>query len=276
MLKRILSVALGLSLLVFTAFPVQTPAQIPVTDVAHITTNAINWALNLGQWAIQLARVLQTYQQLVRTYEYMQALAKNLEHPEALAVVPLFAIGKSALLTKTDSIEEYRKFLEGGAAFSAQLGAIYHQIYGAPLDLSKLVPSQHEDWAKAAERMNRVSQAADSAILETLAIVSQSNRDIESNKSSGVYQKISAQLKASGVNPQKVAQAGALSSLYAAQNIERLTQIVGAQAAMQAQDYAQKEADQKAAVQAAARDKQYQDSVIQYLKSHAYKPDPWN
>ena len=276
MFKKVLSLVITASLVVLTAAPLPTPAQIPVTDVAHMTVNAINWQLNLGQWAIQLARVLQTYQQLVRTYQYMEALAKNLEHPQALTVMPLFAIGKSAQLTKTDSISEYRRYLEGGTAFSSQLGTTYHQIYGPPLDLSKLVPTQHENWSTATQRMNRVSQAADSAILETLAVVSQSNHDIEANKSSGVYQKIAGQLKNSNVNPQKTAQAGALSSLYTAQNIERLTQIVGSQAAMQAQDYAQKEADQKAAVQAAARDKQYQDSVIQYLKSHAYKPDPWN
>jgi hypothetical protein len=276
MLKKTLSLIAAVSLLGLTAAPIPTPAQIPVTDVAHMTVNAINWQLNLGQWAIQLARVLQTYQQLVRTYQYMQALAKNLDHPQAITVMPLFAIGKSSQLTKTDSISEYRRYLEGGSAFNSQLGTTYHQIYGPPLDLSKLVPTQHEDWSTATQRMNCVSQAADSAILETLAVVSQSNHDIQANKSSGVYQKIAGELKNTNVNPQKTAQAGALSSLYTAQNIERLTQIVGSQAAMQAQDLAQKEADQKAAVQAAARDKQYQDSVIQYLKSHSYKADPWN
>lgn len=276
MFKKVLTLVLAVSIVVLTASPLPVPAQIPVTDVAHMTVNAINWQLNLGQWAIQLARVLQTYQQLVRTYQYMQALSKNLDHPHALTVMPLFAIGKSSQLTKTDSISEYRRYLEGGTAFNSQLGTVYHQIYGPPLDLSKLVPTQHEDWNAATKRMNRVSQSADSSILETLAVVSQSNHDIQANKSSGVYQKIAGELKNTSVNPQKTAQAGALSSLYTAQNIERLTQIVGAQAAMQAQDYAQREADQKTAVQAAARDKQYQDSVINYLKSHSYKPDPWN
>jgi hypothetical protein len=78
------------------------------------------------------------------------------------------------------------------------------------------------------------------------------------------------------VTPQQTVQAGAMSSLYAAQSVDKNTQVLSAMAAMQAQQIAQEEAYTKRAIQDNQKENDYIQGCIQYLKSHPYDPSPWH
>lgn len=276
MRRSLLSLFLMFSLVfVTTALPVSAPAQIPVTDVADIVNNTIQWSTNFGQWAISLARALQTYQQLVTTYQYMNHLAQTLQHPDVLSMLPMYGIVDSSSLTNVDSITQFRSMLEGSTSFSAQLGQLYSQIYGPSLNLSSLAPTSPEDWSAATQRINRTVQAADAANLETLAIVSETNKSIVKSQNDGTYSNIASTIKNNNVTPQQTRQAGALAALYTAQNIERLTQITGAQATMQAMDFAQRQQAVKQGLAQAAAEQQAWTSAGDSLKNEQVNVQNW-
>jgi len=61
-MKRSLSLILVAVLMLMGLTPLVTPAQIPVTDVAHIVMNQMGWSATLTQWVSQLSYMLQQYQ----------------------------------------------------------------------------------------------------------------------------------------------------------------------------------------------------------------------
>jgi hypothetical protein len=276
MLRKLASLILVAGLLCAGLTPVLTPAQIPVTDVAHIALNQLGWMTTLTQWVSQLSYMLQQYQQLVATYNWAQHVAQTLSHPSVFTVLPLFAVVDSATLTKIDSVSDFRHMVEGSASYGNDLGRMYERIYGTALDLAHMAPRDPEDWAAASGRMNTMVQGADSAILETLALVSQVNKSLSDIDSKGTYTNLQAQIKNGDATPHQTAQAGALSSLYAAQSVDKNTQILAAMAAMQAQQMAQEESFAKRAIEDTQKENDYLQGTTQYLKSHPYSATPWH
>jgi len=249
MLRKLSSLVVVAGLVCLSFAPRPNPAQIPVTDVAHIAVNEIGWMQTLSQWVSQLSYMLRQYQQLVATYTWAQHVAQTLNNPSVYSVLPLFAIVDSATLTKTDNVTDYRRMVEGRCSYGSNLGGLYGRIYGTSLDLGHMAPRGPEDWAAAAGRMNTMVQGADAAILETLALVSQINKSFSDIDNKGTYKSIQTQIKNTNATPHQTAQAGALSSLYTAQSVDKNTQVLAAMAAMQAQQMAQEESFAKRAIE---------------------------
>jgi hypothetical protein len=256
--------------------PLVTPAQIPVTDVAHLVMNQMGWSATLTQWVSQLSYMLQQYQQLVQTYTWAKQVAETLQHPDLFTILSMFAVVDTATLTKIDSVSDFRRMVEGSMSYSNNLGSMYSRIYGEALDLGNMAPRGPEDWGAAAGRMNTMIQNADSAVLETLALVSQVNKSLSDIDTRGTYSQLRTQIQSTGATPHQTAQAGAMSSLYAAQSVDKNTQVLAAMAAMQAQEMAQQEAYAKRAIQDNQKENDYIQGCIQYLRSHPYDPSPWN
>lgn len=276
MLRKMLGIVLMLGLMCALAAPLPSQAQIPVTDVAHIALNQYGWAATLTQWASQISYMLQQYQQLVQTYQWAQHVAETLRNPDLFTVLSLFAVVDSASLTRIDSVEDFRHMVEGSMAYGSHLGRLYEGIYGAALEVGNMSPRSPEDWSAAAGRLNTMVQNADAAILETVALASKVNRSLQEIDSRGTYSSIQTQIKAGTITPEQTAQAGALSSLFTAQAVDKNTQVLAAMAAMQAQQLAQEEAYAKRAIQDNQKESDYIQGCIQYLRSHPYNPSPWN
>ena len=277
MVRKAASIILMAVFLCLGLTPLVTPAQIPVTDVAHIVMNQWGWTATLTEWVSQLSYMLQQYQQLVQTYQWAQHVAETLQNPDLFTVLSLFAIVDSATLTKIDSVSDFRRMVEGSTSYSNNLGRMYERIYGTALDLSHMAPRSPEDWGAAAGRMNTMVQNADAAVLETLALVSQVNHSLSDiNGAGGTYSQLRSQIQNPGATPHQTAQANAMGSLYAAQSVDKNTQVLAAMAAMQAQQMAQQEAYAKRAIQDNQKENDYIQGCIQYLRSHPYNPSPWN
>ena len=277
MVRKAASVILMTVFLCLGLTPLVTPAQIPVTDVAHIVMNQWGWTATLTEWVSQLSYMLQQYQQLVQTYQWAQHVAETLHNPDLFTVLSLFAIVDSATLTKIDSVSDFRRMVEGSTSYSSNLGHMYERIYGTALDLGHMAPRGPEDWGAAAGRMNTMVQNADAAVLETLALVSQVNKSLSDiNGTGGTYAQLRSQIQNTSATPHQTAQAGAMGSLYAAQSVDKNTQVLAAIAAMQAQQMAQDEAYAKRAIQDNQKENDYIQGCIQYLRSHPYNPSPWN
>jgi hypothetical protein len=276
MLRRLASLSLVVGLLCLGLGPVLTPAQIPVTDVAHIAVNQTGWILTLTQWVSQLSYMLRQYQQLVATYTWAQHIAQTLNNPDKLSVLAVFAIVDSATLTRTDKVADYRRMVEGRTPYSSNLGSMYGRIYGTSLDMGHMAPRGPEDWTAASGRMNTMVQGADAAILETLALVSKVNKSLSDINSQGTYTHLQTQIKTKNATPHQTAQAGALSSLYTAQSVDKNTQVLAAMAAMQAQQMAQEESFAKRAIEDTQKENDYIKGTTQYLKSHPYSATPWH
>ena len=277
MVRKAASVILMAVFLCLGLTPLLTPAQIPVTDVAHIVMNQWGWTATLTEWVSQLSYMLQQYQQLVQTYQWAQHVAETLHNPDLFTVLSLFAIVDSATLTKIDSVSDFRRMVEGSTSYSSNLGHMYERIYGTALDLGHMAPRGPEDWGAAAGRMNTMVQNADAAVLETLALVSQVNKSLSDiNGTGGTYAQLRTQIQNTSATPHQTAQAGAMGSLYAAQSVDKNTQVLAAMAAMQAQEMAQQEAYAKRAIQDNQKENDYIQGCIQYLRSHPYNPSPWN
>jgi hypothetical protein len=275
-MKRSLSLILVAVFVLVGLTPLVTPAQIPVTDVAHIAMNQMGWTATLTQWVSQLSYMLQQYQQLVQTYTWAKLVAETLQHPDPFTILSMFAVVDTATLTKIDSVSDFRRMVEGSMSYSNNLGSMYSRIYGEALDLGNMAPRGPEDWGAAAGRMNTMIQNADSAVLETLALVSQVNKSLSDIDTRGTYSQLRTQIQSTGATPHQTAQAGAMSSLYAAQSTDKNTQVLAAMAAMQAQEMAQQEAYAKRAIQDNQKENDYIQGCIQYLRSHPYDPSPWN
>jgi hypothetical protein len=277
MVRKAASVILMTVFLCLGLTPLVTPAQIPVTDVAHIAINQMGWTATLTQWVSQLSYMLQQYQQLVQTYQWAQHVAETLHNPDLFTVLSLFAIVDSATLTKIDSVSDFRRMVEGSSSYGSNLGHMYERIYGTALDLGHMAPRGPEDWGAAAGRMNTMVQNADAAVLETYALVSQVNKSLSDiNGAGGTYSQLRSQIQNPGATPHQTAQANAMGSLYAAQSVDKNTQVLAAMAAMQAQQMAQDEAYAKRAIQDNQKENDYIQGCIQYLQSHPYNPSPWN
>ena len=276
MLRKLCSLVLAAGLVCLSLAPLTAPAQIPVTDVAHITLNQIGWAQTLSQWVSQLSYMLRQYQQLIATYQWAQHVAETLKNPNVFTMLSLFAVVDSATLTKIDSVSDFRHMVEGSVRYGNNLGNLYERIYGTALDLGSMAPRDPEDWAAASGRMNTMIQGADAAILETLALVSQINESLSDIDSKGTYKSLQSQIKRENATPHQTAQAGALSSLYTAQSVDKNTQILAAMAAMQAQQMAQEESFAKRAVQDTQKENDYLQGTARYLKSHPYSATPWH
>ena len=277
MLRKSASVLLMAGLLALGFVPLATPAQIPVTDVAHIALNAWGWGQTLAQWVSQISYMLRQYQQLVQTYQWAQHVAETLQHPTLYTVLPLFAIVDSGTLTKIDSVSDFRKMVEGATSYSAHLGSLYGRIYGEALDLSHMAPRSPEDWSAAAGRLNTMVQNADSSVLETFALVSQVNHSLSNlNGTGGTYSQLRAQIQDGSATPHQTAQAGAMGALYTAQSVDKNTQILAAMAAMQAQQMAQEESFAKQGIVDTQKENDYLQGTVQYLRSHPYSATPWH
>ena len=277
MVRKAASVILMTVFLCLGLTPLVTPGQIPVTDVAHIVLNQWGWTATLTEWVSQLSYMLQQYQQLVQTYQWAQHVAETLHNPDLFTVLSLFAIVDSATLTKIDSVSDFRRMVEGSTSYSSNLGHMYERIYGTALDLGHMAPRGPEDWGAAAGRMNTMVQNADAAVLETLALVSQVNKSLSDiNGTGGTYSQLRSQIQNTSATPHQTAQANAMGSLYAAQSVDKNTQVLAAIAAMQAQQMAQDEAYAKRAIQDNQKENDYIQGCIQYLRSHPYNPSPWN
>ena len=276
MTTRSLSLILVAVFMLTGLAPLVTSAQIPVTDVAHIAMNQMGWTATLTQWVSQLSYMLQQYQQLVQTYVWAKHVAETLRNPDLFTILSIFAVVDTATLTKIDSVSDFRRMVEGSMGYGANLGRMYERIYGEALDLGNMAPRGPEDWGAAAGRLNTMVQNADAAVLETLALVSQVNKSLSDIDSRGTYSQLRTQIQDTSATPHQTAQAGAMSSLYAAQSMDKSTQVLAAMAAMQAQEMAQQEAYAKRAIQDNQKENDYIQGCIQYLRSHPYNPSPWN
>jgi hypothetical protein len=276
MVRKAASVILMTVFLCLGLTPLVTPAQIPVTDVAHIAMNQMGWSATLTQWVSQLSYMLQQYQQLVQTYTWARQVAETLQHADLFTILSMFAVVDTATLTKIDSVSDFRRMVEGSMSYSNNLGSMYSRIYGEALDLGNMAPRGPEDWGAAAGRMNTMIQNADSAVLETLALVSQVNKSLSDIDTRGTYSQLRTQIQSTSATPHQTAQAGAMSSLYEAQSTDKNTQVLAAMAAMQAQEMAQQEAYAKRAIQDNQKENDYIQGCIQYLRSHPYTPTPWH
>lgn len=276
MVRKAASIILMTVLLSLGLAPLVTPAQIPVTDVAHLAMSQWGWTSTLTQWVSQLSYMLQQYQQLVQTYTWAKQVAETLQHPDLFTILSMFAVVDTATLTKIDSVSDFRRMVEGSMSYSNNLGSMYSRIYGEALDLGNMAPRGPEDWGAAAGRMNTMIQNADSAVLETLALVSQVNKSLSDIDTRGTYSQLRTQIQSTSATPHQTAQAGAMSSLYAAQSTDKNTQVLAAMAAMQAQEMAQQEAFAKRAIQDNQKENDYIQGCIQYLRSHPYTPTPWH
>lgn len=276
MLHKMLGIVLILALVCAVVAPLPAQAQIPVTDVAHIAMNQYGWTATLTQWASQISYMLRQYQQLVQTYQWAQHVAETLQNPDLYTVLSLLAIVDTATLTRIDSVEDFRRMVEGCTAYGARLGRLYEGVYGQALDLSDLSPRGPEQWSAAAGRLNRMVQNADAAILETVALASRVNHSLQEIDARGTYSSIQTQIKAGNITPEQTAQAGALSSLFTAQAVDKNTQVLAAMAVMQAQQMAQEEAYAKRAIQDNQKESDYLQGCMEYLRSHPYDPTPWH
>jgi hypothetical protein len=276
MIRQIATLMLIVTVLIAGLSPVPVPAQIPVTDVAHISVSQWGWGATLTQWASQLSYMLRQYQQLMQTYVWAQHVAETLSHPDLFTVLPLFAVVDSATLTRIDNVSDFRHMVEGSMAYGANLGRLYERVYGEALDLGHMAPRGPEDWGAAAARMNTMIQNADAAALETLALVSQMNRSLSDiNGSTGAYSQLRTQIQDTSVTPQQTVQAGAMSSLYAAQSVDKNTQVLSAMAAMQAQQIAQQESVMKEGLANVYTEQQYFTQSGTALRQEAEHVDSW-
>jgi|GEM_PF-3497978 len=276
MVRKAASVILMAVFLCLGLTPLVTPGQIPVTDVAHIVLNQWGWTATLTEWVSQLSYMLQQYQQLVQTYQWAQHVAETLQNPDLFTVLSLFAIVDSSTLTKIDSVSDFRRMVEGSTSYSSNLGHMYERIYGTALDLSHMAPRGPEDWGAAAGRMNTMVQNADAAVLETLALVSQVNHSLSDiNGAGGTYAQLRSQIQNTNATPHQTAQAGAMGSLYAAQSVDKNTQVLAAMAAMQAQQMAQQEAVMKEGLINVYTEQQYFTQSGSTLRSEAAHVDSW-
>lgn len=276
MLRKMIGVLFVLALVCAALSPLSAAAQIPVTDVAHTTLNQVGWVATLTQWASQISYMIDQYQKLVQTYEWAKHVADTLKNPDLFTVLSLFAVVDSGDLTRIDNVEEFRHMVEGSSRYGNHLGSLYERIYGGALDLGNMAPRSPEDWSAAAGRLNTMVQNADAAILETVALVSKVNSSLSEIGERGTYSSLQSQIKSGDSTPEQTAQAGALSSLYAAQSVDKNTQVLAAMAAMQAQQMAQEEAYAKRAIQDNQKENDYIQGCRQYLQSHPYDPSPWN
>lgn len=274
MWRRVLAPILALAILVL---PLAAPAQgMPVIDVQHIIQDGLNWTTNFAQWATQLARMLQQYNQLVQTYQYMEHLAKTLEHPDVYTVLSLFSITPSSQLTQVQNIGQFRQMIEGTLSFSNNLGQMYHRLYGQPItDVNNITP-RGSDWTTAANHLNDMIQANDAAITAGLAVIGKTNQSLTQLNEDGTYTALANQIKSQSVTPQQTAQAGALSSLYAAQSVDKLTQVMTASAAIQAAQAGRESDAEKEILRSNAQLRDDLNSYGSYLSSTPWRPDPWN
>ncbi|MGA9753262.1 MAG: hypothetical protein WBS54_15890 [Acidobacteriota bacterium] len=272
MTRRLVALVLVITLAA-ALVPVPAPAQWAVAVVAD-PANWPNWMQEFTEWTSQLSYMLQQYQQLQQTYQWAQHVAENLKHPTLYTVLPLFATVDSGTLTKIDSVEGLRHMLEGSQNYSAStLGQLYAGVYGAALDLQNLSPHNPQDWAGAVQRLNATIQQADASILEAMATVSKVNGSLTTiNQTGGTYAQLRQKIQDTSATPHQTEQAGAMASLYAAQAVDKNTQVLSAVAAMQAQQMAQEEATVKAGALQTSRENQYIQDCIQYATEHPDNP----
>jgi hypothetical protein len=257
MWRKLLAPVLALAIL---ALPLAATAQgYPVYDNLQYILQSTSWGQQFAQWTTQLARMLQQYNQLVTTYTYMQHLAKQLEHPDTYTVLSLFAITPSSQLTQVQNIGNFRQMVEGTLSYSNNLGQLYHRIYGQPItNVNNITPSGATDWTTAATHINDMVQANDAAILALDAVTSKTNQSFTQLNDDGTYTTLANQIKNASSTPEQTAQAGALSSLYAAQSVDKLTQVMTASAQVQAAQAAQANAATKASLAQAKLELDYQ------------------
>ncbi len=275
MWRKALGAILAVSILAVGLAPVTTRAQWVVYDPTSDIHNTINWATQFTKWTTQISYMINQYQQLVQTYQWAQHVAKTLQNPDLFTVLSLYAVVNSGTLTKIDSVEDFRRMVEGSTAYGANLGRMYQRIYGEALDLGHMAPRSPEDWGAAAKRANAMIQGADAAALETLALVSKVNRSLSDVDSRGTYTSLQNKIKSGAITPEQTAQAGALSSLYTAQSVDKNTQVLAALAAMQAQQVAQQEAAQKQGLINVYTEQQYFTQSGNALRNEGSHVDSW-
>ncbi len=272
MLRKTLSVLLLCSVLMLGLVPVMTPAQAAVAVVAD-PANMFHWAAEFAKWTNQASQMVQQYNQLVREYQWAQNIATRIQNGDMLTLLALVTTVSSQDLTRIDSYADMQKMLEGTISYSTQLGGMYHSVYGQALSMGQLSPSSPQDWGQAANRAIAFSQHADAAVLETLAVVANTNNATQQVKPK--YDSLMLSIKAPNVLPEQTAQHAALASLYAAQAIDRNNQLLAAQAAMQAQQQAQLTAEQKQAIQAQYTEQQYWTASGQSLAGELQHVQSW-
>ncbi len=257
------------------ALPLAASAQWLVHDPISDINNTIHWTTEFTKWTQQISYAIRQYQQLEATYQWAQHVANNLSNPDLYTVLALFAVVDSGQLTNISSVADFRHMVEGSINYGNNLGGLYHSIYGQSLDLSRMNLSGPEDWNQAAARTNSLIQSADAASVETFALVSQVNRSLADINAAGTYASLRGQIQNSSVTPQQTAQAGAMSSLYTAQSVDKNTQVLAAMAAMEAQQMAQKEAAAKAAIQHSYDEQQYFQQSGQSMANEKAHADSW-
>jgi hypothetical protein len=272
MSRKILSALLICSVLALGLIPVATPAQWAVA-VVEDTANIWNWATEFAKWANQAAQMVQQYNQLVQQYQWAQHVAQQIQNGDVLTLLALVTSVSSADLTNIDSAQDLRRMLEGTINYTNQLGSMYHSVYGQALSLNNLSPSTPADWGQAAARAVSFSQHADAAILETLAVVSKTNNATQEAKPK--YDLLQSSIKDTGVTPEQSAQHAALASLYSAEAVDRNNQLLAAQAAMQAQDMAQREAEKRILLQNQVLENEAYQNYLDSLPGDAQIVKSW-
>ena len=271
-MRRFLAI---LTCVLILALPWTTAAQIPVTDVAHIAINIAGWIAQGTNWVSQLARMIQQYQQLVQTYDHLKHVAEQLQNPSVYTVVSLFAVVPSSTMTRIETISDFRRILEGGNNAPAALGEQYKAIFGAPYDATSLAPYGPQDWTSATKRMTQHTQATDSAVLELLHVVSDVNGSLEKIHSDRTYEEISSKLKSTDITPHQSTQLGSLSALYTAQSTDKLTQVLAAQAVVQAQDVAERSYWQKIGASAMTQERNANQQSADALRNSWQSIQSW-
>lgn len=272
-MKRTLAVlVLAVTIL---ALPLAASAQWLVHDPISDINNTIHWTTEFTKWTQQISYAIRQYQQLEATYQWAQHVSKNLSNPDIYTILALFAVVDSGQLTRIDSVANFRHMVEGSSSYNSSLGGLYHNIYGQPLNLSGMNVSGRQDWNGAAARSNTMIQSADAASVEALALISQINKSLAALGQNGTYTSLRSQIQSGSVTPQQTAQAGAMSSLYTAQSVDKNTQVLSAMAAMEAQQAAQQAAAAKAAIQHSYDEQQYFQQSGQSMASEKSRVDSW-
>lgn len=278
MLRKTLSLLLLCSVLMLGLVPVMTPAQAAVAVVAD-PANMFHWATEFAKWTNQASQMVQQYNQMVKEYTWAQQIASRIQNGDVLTLLALVTSVSSQDLTRIDSYADMQRMLEGTMSYSTQLGSMYHSVYGQALSLDHLSPASPADWGQAANRAIAFSQHADAAVLETLAVVSNTNNATQQVKPT--YDRLMTSIKNPTTpdgkpSPEMSAQHAAIASLYAAEATDRNNQLLAAQAAMQAEQQAQIEAYNRLSLQSEQREQNYVQALVNQAPNEQVYPDPWN
>jgi len=196
-------------------------AQIPVTDIAHISTSQLNWAAEAGEWATSEGNQLEQISNQVQQISQMKTQLERLGDPAALAgqlgldglldISRLTELGKSYESLKTDA---------DPAAYLSRIGA----MSGSGGTVKN--PEAYRQYATHAAIADDYKDRSENAVLAKAAIqkeMDQTSKDLDAATTDSEVQRAAAKMavlqgQMTALNNQDVA--AAAQSTIEANNIE--------------------------------------------------------